>query len=55
MICKVCDGSGTLLKIKPDFEYWSCPACCGAGVRVQHGPAVIGPGTRRRAPRAKAA
>ena len=46
MICHICAGSGHLLFTK-FWEWWPCPCCGGAGVSVQHGPAVIGPGTRR--------
>jgi hypothetical protein len=47
MICHICSGSGVLLFTKVR-EWWPCPCCGGAGVRVQHGPALIGPGMRRR-------
>ncbi|QEG30326.1 hypothetical protein GobsT_51310 [Gemmata obscuriglobus] len=47
MICRVCEGASYLLFLKLR-EYWHCPCCGGAGVSVQHGPSVIGPGTRRR-------
>lgn len=41
MICHVCHGSGSLLITKPALEWWGCPACFGAGVTYQHGPAYV--------------
>jgi hypothetical protein len=49
MICRICTGMGVLLFTKV-WEWWPCPCCGGAGASVQHGPAMIGPGTRRRRP-----
>jgi hypothetical protein len=47
MICHICQGSGCLLFIK-HWEWWPCPCCGGAGVSVQHGPAMVGPGAPKR-------
>lgn len=41
MTCTLCQGSGSLLARQWPVELWPCPKCCGAGVSVQHGPAVI--------------
>jgi hypothetical protein len=48
MLCHVCKGCGSIMVTKPSLEWWDCPACFGAGVTMQHGPAMIGPGTRRK-------
>jgi hypothetical protein len=47
MICHICNGMGWFVFPKV-WEWWPCPCCGGAGVSFQHGPALIGPGTRRR-------
>jgi DnaJ-class molecular chaperone len=48
MTCKLCRGSGNLVHFEEGRPiYWTCPCCGGSGVSVQHGPAMIGPGTRR--------
>lgn len=51
MLCPVCKGGGSILTTKGGLEYWPCPCCHGAGVRIQHGPKEIGPGTRKPAKR----
>lgn len=43
MLCRTCNGSGSLYT--HPAEWWPCPACGGAGVRVMYGPAVF---TKRR-------
>lgn len=49
MLCKLCNGSGVFLLMQSGQpEYWECPCCGGAGVRIQYGPALIGPGARRK-------
>jgi len=48
MLCPVCDGSGSIFTSKHGFEWWDCPCCKDTGVRVQHGPALIGPGARKK-------
>ncbi|MFZ3481988.1 hypothetical protein [Sphingomonas sp. 3-13AW] len=40
-LCPICHGSGNLVTFSSGLEYWPCPPCGGAGVRVQHGPAVV--------------
>jgi len=49
MTCKLCHGSGSLVAFangRPQF--WTCPCCGGAGASIVYGPAMIGPGTRRK-------
>jgi ribosomal protein L37AE/L43A len=42
MLCPTCPGSGHLLTYHRGVrEFWSCPACGGAGVRVMYGPPTI--------------
>lgn len=41
-LCSTCKGSGSLFSVhNGKREWWRCPACGGAGARVQHGPATI--------------
>jgi hypothetical protein len=41
-LCPTCRASGNLVSWRSGrLEYWPCPACGGAGVRVQHGPALF--------------
>jgi DnaJ-class molecular chaperone len=37
MICRTCRGAGNIFT--HPGEWWPCPACGGAGVRVMYGPA----------------
>lgn len=48
MLCPVCCGSGSILSTAHGLEWWPCPCCGTAGVRIQHGARFIGPGTRRK-------
>ncbi len=40
-LCPVCRGSCNVVTFSHGIQYWPCVACGGAGVRVQHGPAVV--------------
>lgn len=41
-LCTLCHGNGSLFTVQNGSrEWWTCPACGGAGVRVLHGPAHI--------------
>lgn len=40
-LCSICKGAGNLFtSSERGFEWWVCPCCHGAGVRVQYGPEV---------------
>lgn len=41
-ICRVCAGAGSIMSRGFPLEWWSCPCCGGAGVKIQFGPATIG-------------
>lgn len=42
MLCGLCKGSGNFFCTQDGArEWWTCPACGGAGVRIMYGPAVI--------------
>lgn len=47
MICPVCKGSGNIVTFARGLEYWPC-VCGGAGVLIQHQPAVIQTSGRKR-------
>jgi hypothetical protein len=38
--CKICHGSGSLVAFGASvaIEYWTCPACGGAGTRALFSP-----------------
>lgn len=39
-LCPICKGAGSIFtSSERGFEWWPCPCCHGAGVRVQYGPA----------------
>jgi DnaJ-class molecular chaperone len=42
MICRLCNGSGSHFVCQSgDYEWWTCPACHGTGVRSIFGPAKV--------------
>jgi len=42
MMCSTCDGIGNLFNLHGQArEWWPCPACGGAGVRMLYGPAEL--------------
>lgn len=43
MLCPICHGSGWIVTTIHGLEWWLCPCCGGAGVRVQYGPPVFRP------------
>ena len=47
-LCLTCRGAGSLYT--SHLEWWTCPACGGAGARFLFGPPIIGPKTRRKDP-----
>ena len=38
-LCPICRGSGSLLGAP--LQWWTCPCCGGAGVRIMFGPPAI--------------
>lgn len=40
-LCSVCRGACNVVTFSHGIQYWPCIGCGGAGVRVQHGPAVV--------------
>lgn len=48
MTCALCKGSGNHVCWQGGrIEWWTCDACCGAGVRwTGLAPAMIGPGAK---------
>lgn len=38
MICGLCRGSGSLLATLRGLQWWTCPACGGAGAQAMSGP-----------------